>query len=186
MYKNSTLKRGAEKLALKTQRRFGRGKGRNGQVETTYSVRNGIQESNGKTEVAEEGGPPTNDELIPEQEPEEGMQIKICSEEESNLYSVEMSWGSCSSPSSTFVFVESGGLCSPPYGEGCQSWVEWVICWPCRLVFSVTVPDCSSPRWMKWYPLTFAMCIVWIGTLSYVVNWMMTIIGEYNYIRSRQ
>lgn len=54
----------------------------------------------------------------------------------------------------------------------------WILTWPIHLVFLFTIPDCEKPRFKKWFPLTFIMCIVWIGSLSYVVAWMITIIGD--------
>ncbi len=32
-------------------------------------------------------------------------------------------------------------------------------------------------RWFKWYPLTFIMTIVWLCLLTYLMVWMVTIIG---------
>lgn len=57
----------------------------------------------------------------------------------------------------------------------------WVLTWPIHLIFMCTIPDCEKPRFKKWFPVTFIMCIVWIGSLSYVVAWMITIIGTYLY-----
>lgn len=54
----------------------------------------------------------------------------------------------------------------------------WIVTWPIHLVFLFTIPDCTQPRFRKWFPVTFMMCIVWIGSLSYVVAWMITIIGN--------
>ncbi|CAG5080929.1 Similar to slc24a5: Sodium/potassium/calcium exchanger 5 (Danio rerio) [Cotesia congregata] len=54
----------------------------------------------------------------------------------------------------------------------------WVLTWPIHLVFMCTIPDCEKPRFKRWFPVTFLMCIVWIGSLSYVVAWMITIIGH--------
>ncbi|KYN26788.1 Sodium/potassium/calcium exchanger 4, partial [Trachymyrmex cornetzi] len=54
----------------------------------------------------------------------------------------------------------------------------WVTTWPIHLVFMCTIPDCEKPRFKNWFPITFLMCIVWIGSLSYVVAWMITIIGD--------
>ncbi|KAK9686771.1 Sodium/calcium exchanger protein [Popillia japonica] len=51
----------------------------------------------------------------------------------------------------------------------------WILTWPINLIFFLTIPDCEKPRFKKWFPLTFIMCIVWIGSLSYVVAWMITI-----------
>lgn len=55
----------------------------------------------------------------------------------------------------------------------------WILTWPIHLVFMCTIPDCEKPRFKNWFPITFLMCIIWIGSLSYVVAWMITIIGEY-------
>ncbi|XP_066584308.1 sodium/potassium/calcium exchanger 4 [Prorops nasuta] len=54
----------------------------------------------------------------------------------------------------------------------------WVLTWPIHLVFMCTIPDCEKPRFKNWFPVTFLMCIIWIGSLSYVVAWMITIIGD--------
>ena len=53
----------------------------------------------------------------------------------------------------------------------------WILTWPIHLVFMCTIPDCEKPRFKNWFPVTFLMCIIWIGSLSYVVAWMITIIG---------
>ncbi|XP_053684760.1 sodium/potassium/calcium exchanger 5-like [Sabethes cyaneus] len=55
---------------------------------------------------------------------------------------------------------------------------SWIITWPIYLLFVFTIPNCEKPRFKNWFPLTFIMCIVWIGSLSYVVAWMITIIGD--------
>lgn len=60
-----------------------------------------------------------------------------------------------------------------------ESWFAvlwWFYTWPFRIVIHVTVPNARVHR--KLYPLTFLMCIVWIGGTSYVVFWMMAVIGE--------
>ncbi|CAH0578196.1 unnamed protein product [Chrysodeixis includens] len=62
-----------------------------------------------------------------------------------------------------------------------RSWLTkstWIVTWPIHLVFLFTIPDCEKPRFKNWFPLTFMMCIVWIGSLSYIVAWMITIIGD--------
>lgn len=57
----------------------------------------------------------------------------------------------------------------------------WVTTWPIHLVFMCTIPDCEKPRFKNWFPITFVMCIIWIGSLSYVVAWMITIIGKWKH-----
>lgn len=54
----------------------------------------------------------------------------------------------------------------------------WIIIWPVELVFVLTIPNCEQKQFKKLFPLTFLMCIVWIGSLSYLVAWMITIVGK--------
>ncbi|XP_076379971.1 sodium/potassium/calcium exchanger zydeco isoform X2 [Megalopta genalis] len=54
----------------------------------------------------------------------------------------------------------------------------WILTWPIHLIFMCTIPDCEKQRFKNWFPVTFLMCIIWIGSLSYVVAWMITIIGD--------
>lgn len=54
----------------------------------------------------------------------------------------------------------------------------WIMTWPIHLIFMCTIPDCEKQRFKNWFPVTFLMCIIWIGSLSYVVAWMITIIGD--------
>ncbi|XP_053624234.1 sodium/potassium/calcium exchanger 5 isoform X2 [Plodia interpunctella] len=65
-----------------------------------------------------------------------------------------------------------------PTGRSCLTKTTWIVTWPIHLVFLFTIPDCEKPRFKNWFPLTFMMCIVWIGSLSYIVAWMITIIGD--------
>ncbi|KAL0277637.1 UNVERIFIED_CONTAM: hypothetical protein PYX00_004860 [Menopon gallinae] len=54
----------------------------------------------------------------------------------------------------------------------------WLFSWPGSFLLYVTVPDCRVVRWRKYYPLTFVMCVFWIGITSYFGNWMLTVIGD--------
>lgn len=56
----------------------------------------------------------------------------------------------------------------------------WIIIWPAELLFFLTIPNCEQKRFKNLFPLTFFMCIVWIGSLSYLVAWMITIVGEFS------
>uniref|UniRef100_A0A224XMZ1 Sodium/potassium/calcium exchanger 5 n=1 Tax=Panstrongylus lignarius TaxID=156445 RepID=A0A224XMZ1_9HEMI len=69
-------------------------------------------------------------------------------------------------------------IVSFPYKKGWLRKIFWLIVLPIHTVFLVTIPDCEKPRFNKWFPLTFLMCIIWIGTLSYQVAWMITIVGD--------
>lgn len=65
-------------------------------------------------------------------------------------------------------------MCSPPGGFLMNLW--WIISVPISVVLSISIPDCRVYR--KFYPLTFVMCVVWIGICSYIVSWMMTVFGR--------
>lgn len=69
-----------------------------------------------------------------------------------------------------------GTLCSPPTG-GAGSYVWWVLMYPANILFFLTIPDSRKRKLSGWYPVTFLMSIVWIGVLSYLAVWMVTIIG---------
>ncbi|CAJ0962946.1 unnamed protein product [Ranitomeya imitator] len=54
---------------------------------------------------------------------------------------------------------------------------KWVITWPLCFLMYFTVPNCSKPRWEKWFMITFISSSMWIAAFSYVMVWMVTIIG---------
>ncbi|CAH0578194.1 unnamed protein product [Chrysodeixis includens] len=63
-------------------------------------------------------------------------------------------------------------------GEKVTAWKKllWVFTWPISLMLWATIPDCR--RRPSFYPLTFIMCITWIGGVSYLVAWMITVLGD--------
>ncbi|XP_012151551.2 sodium/potassium/calcium exchanger 4 isoform X1 [Megachile rotundata] len=54
----------------------------------------------------------------------------------------------------------------------------WVATWPINVILLITIPDCRRNSLKSWYPITFLMCIIWIATTSYVVGWVITVIGD--------
>ncbi|KAF7268995.1 hypothetical protein GWI33_017918 [Rhynchophorus ferrugineus] len=52
----------------------------------------------------------------------------------------------------------------------------WIITWPISLILYCTIPNCRIRP--KMYPVTFIMCVFWIGTTSYIVAWLITVIGD--------
>lgn len=54
----------------------------------------------------------------------------------------------------------------------------WCICFfPMNLLFFVTIPNVRRPKCINFFPLSFIMCMVWIGGISYEVTWLITVIG---------
>lgn len=49
----------------------------------------------------------------------------------------------------------------------------WIFTWPIKLLLTLTIPNPKTS-----YPLTFIMCVIWIGLNSYMIVWMMTVIGN--------
>ncbi|XP_023932130.1 probable sodium/potassium/calcium exchanger CG1090 [Lingula anatina] len=53
----------------------------------------------------------------------------------------------------------------------------WVCSLPLNVFLFITVPDCRRENWKKWFMVTFIMSMVWISAYSYLLVWMITIIG---------
>ncbi|XP_044025534.1 sodium/potassium/calcium exchanger 4 isoform X1 [Siniperca chuatsi] len=55
--------------------------------------------------------------------------------------------------------------------------VKWLLSWPLLLLLYLTIPNCAKPRWEKFFMVSFILSTVWIAVFSYVMVWMVTIIG---------
>lgn len=66
---------------------------------------------------------------------------------------------------------------SKPSDDGCCAHVFWILFFPINMLLYVSIPDVRRPSCARLYPLAFFMCMAWIGAISYVVAWMITIIG---------
>ncbi|KAL7877858.1 hypothetical protein SRHO_G00045010 [Serrasalmus rhombeus] len=55
--------------------------------------------------------------------------------------------------------------------------LKWLIAWPLSLLLFFTVPNCATPRWERWFMVTFISSTLWIAGLSYIMVWMVTVIG---------
>ncbi|RDD42636.1 Sodium/potassium/calcium exchanger 4 [Trichoplax sp. H2] len=55
--------------------------------------------------------------------------------------------------------------------------LKMVGVYPICLLLALTVPDCRNERWTRWYMVTFIMSVVWIAGFSYILVWMVTVIG---------
>uniref|UniRef100_A0A3Q2CB18 Solute carrier family 24 member 4b n=1 Tax=Cyprinodon variegatus TaxID=28743 RepID=A0A3Q2CB18_CYPVA len=69
--------------------------------------------------------------------------------------------------------TEENDTISPAVG----SKIKWLISWPLLLLLFFTVPNCAKPRWEKFFMLSFILSTVWIAVFSYLMVWMVTIIG---------
>ena len=55
--------------------------------------------------------------------------------------------------------------------------VSWYITLPLRYMTVYTIPDCRTKDWSRYFLLSFAMSVFWICLYSYILVWMVTIIG---------
>lgn len=61
-----------------------------------------------------------------------------------------------------------------------DSWwrkVLWFLSLPLKFLFFITIPDCRYQRWQRCFVVTFIMCLIWLSVLSYLMVWMITIVG---------
>nr|AKN21562.1 slc24a-1 [Schmidtea mediterranea] len=51
------------------------------------------------------------------------------------------------------------------------------LCYPLRFFLCVSIPDCKERFFRKWFWITFINSCIWIGMYSYIMIWMITVIG---------
>uniref|UniRef100_A0A8C9S3I3 Solute carrier family 24 member 5 n=1 Tax=Scleropages formosus TaxID=113540 RepID=A0A8C9S3I3_SCLFO len=56
--------------------------------------------------------------------------------------------------------------------------ILWVLSLPAILLLYLTIPDCRKRIWKRWFILTFLMSAVWISAFTYILVWMVTVVGE--------
>lgn len=67
-------------------------------------------------------------------------------------------------------------LWSVPRGKGRFRIVWWIYTWPIKCLLTLTIP--CPKTWRRLYPLTFIMCVIFIGINAYMIVWMLTVTGE--------
>ncbi|XP_034040330.1 sodium/potassium/calcium exchanger 3-like [Thalassophryne amazonica] len=55
--------------------------------------------------------------------------------------------------------------------------IKWLLAWPLCLLMYFTIPNCSKPRWENCFMLSFISSTLWIAAFSYIMVWMVTVIG---------
>ncbi|KAJ6635314.1 Sodium/potassium/calcium exchanger 5 [Pseudolycoriella hygida] len=61
-----------------------------------------------------------------------------------------------------------------PKGGWCRRF-WWFYTWPIKFILTLTIP--SPKTYKKLYPLTFFLCVIFIGSNSYLIVWMVTVVG---------
>ncbi|XP_051815558.1 sodium/potassium/calcium exchanger 3-like isoform X2 [Acanthochromis polyacanthus] len=60
---------------------------------------------------------------------------------------------------------------------GVMNKLKWLLAWPLCLLLYFTIPNCNSHRWENYFMLSFAFSTLWIAAFSYIMVWMVTVIG---------
>ncbi|KAM4749903.1 sodium/potassium/calcium exchanger 3-like [Anableps anableps] len=55
--------------------------------------------------------------------------------------------------------------------------LKWLMMWPLSLLLFFTIPNCAKRRWERWFMVSFFTATIWIAGLSYIMVWMVTVIG---------
>jgi len=55
--------------------------------------------------------------------------------------------------------------------------IKWCICWPLLFLMFITIPNCNTKRFEKFFIVSFIMSTVWIAAYSYMMVWMVCLIG---------
>lgn len=70
----------------------------------------------------------------------------------------------------------SNSLFTIPKDKTVIKTVWWFYAWPIKALLTTLVPNPKSHR--RLYPVTFVLCIILIGANSYLVYWMVALIGH--------
>lgn len=54
---------------------------------------------------------------------------------------------------------------------------SWALVYPIHYTCRFTMPDVRQEKYKRLYPYTFLMSMLWISFYSYIMVWMITIIG---------
>ncbi|XP_073970340.1 probable sodium/potassium/calcium exchanger CG1090 isoform X2 [Rhodnius prolixus] len=65
-----------------------------------------------------------------------------------------------------------------PETEDKMALMLWRICYPIHYAAQKTMPDCKTEKYQNWYSFTFLVSMLWISFYSYIMVWMITIIGS--------
>jgi len=68
--------------------------------------------------------------------------------------------------------------------EGTMNRILWALTLPIHAACKATTPDCRKEKHREKYTVTFLMSMVWISFYSYIMVWMITIIGTHKQILS--
>lgn len=69
-------------------------------------------------------------------------------------------------------------ITASPWNRDEDNFMVFLMRWPITFLLWATIPDCRKNT--KLSLLTFVLCIFWIGVTSYLVAFLITIVGRFN------
>lgn len=63
-----------------------------------------------------------------------------------------------------------------PNDQTVKGKIWWVVTWPVAFILYMTIPNCK--KYPKMFVFTFIMCLVWLSITSYILAWLITVIGD--------
>lgn len=72
---------------------------------------------------------------------------------------------------------EKWKLLQVPPEAGFLVYLQWILSWPARFAFSMTIPNIQDENLRKFYTVALFMSVMWLGLLTYMVGWLITVIG---------
>lgn len=82
---------------------------------------------------------------------------------------------------STFIPTEQRSVFAVPQSD--LKRILWVLSLPVIILLFITIPDCRRRFWQQWFMITFFMSAVWISAFTYVLVWMVTVVGKWPVLR---
>ncbi|XP_005177406.1 sodium/potassium/calcium exchanger 3-like [Musca domestica] len=70
-------------------------------------------------------------------------------------------------------------FCHWPIDENSWAKLIWCISYPLEVLMFLTIPNVRRHSQRKCYLLGLVMSIVWISLLTYLISWMLTVVGYY-------
>lgn len=64
-----------------------------------------------------------------------------------------------------------------PREDGIIQKIFFFVCFPLNFIIFYTTPNLKIKFWKKFYPLTFVVSLIWLTLFSYIMVWMITVIG---------
>lgn len=77
-----------------------------------------------------------------------------------------------------FLLIEDSDFDGWSIRNTLLSKLQWLGMMPIMRLLRWTIPPCHYETYQKFFVLTFIMCIFWIAVCSYMIAWMITILGS--------